>query len=101
MSLVLLPQQPWAAVIINAARGYHAHLDRATVVARVGAADFDALVAAYTADFAARTDVVAAYPLGHFVAYLAAPVQDALLYPHGAPAADRPGRSNVSADSLV
>ena len=100
-SLVLLPRQPWTAVIINAARGYHAHLDRATVVARVGAADFDALVDAYTADFAARPDVVAAYPLGQSVAYLDAPLQEALLHPHDALAADRPGRSNVSADNLV
>jgi hypothetical protein len=88
-------------VLINAARGYHAHLDRAAVVARVGAADFNAFVAAYTADFAVRPDVTAAYPLGHYVAYLVDWVQEALLHPHDAPVADRPGRSRVSFNSRV
>ena len=88
-------------VLINAARGYHAHPDRADVVARIGAADLDTLIAAYTADFAARPDVAAAYPLGHYVAYLAAPVQEALLHPRDVPAADGPGRSNIPAASPV
>ena len=85
-------------VLINAARGYHAHLDRAAVVARVGAANFDALVAAYTADFAARPDVPAAYPLGQW------PLRRLPRRPGpGSPplSARRPGRSDVSARNLV
>jgi hypothetical protein len=88
-------------VLINEARGYHAHHNRAAVVACVGAADFNALVAAYTADFAARPDVAAAYPLGRFVAYLDDYVQEALLHPHDAPVADGPGRSRISVASDV
>jgi hypothetical protein len=45
--------------------------------------------------------VAAANPLGHYVAYLDAPVQEALLHPHDAPVADGPGRSCVPFDSDV
>ena len=88
-------------VLINAARGNHAHPDRAGVVALIGADDLDTLIDAYTADFAARSDVAAAYPFGNPVDYLAAPVQEALLHPRDVPAADGPGHSNIAATSHV
>ena len=79
----------------------NAHPDRAGVVALIGADNLDTLIAAYTADFAARPDVAAVYPFGNYVAYLAAPVQEALLHPRDVPAADGPGRSNIPAASPV
>jgi hypothetical protein len=48
-----------------------------------------------------RATDTAAYPIGHYVAHLAAPVQEALLHPHDAPVADGPGRSRVPFASHV
>ena len=49
-------------VLINEARGFQGHPDRQRILHCIGQADFDTRVMAYTADFAARRDVVDSYP---------------------------------------
>ena len=90
-------------VLINEARGFFAHPNRATVLTLIGAADFNTLVTAYTHDdFACRADVVQDYPQGQQIGYLQDRLQERLLHPSDLdPATDNRGGSLISGTSDI